>query len=138
MSEFADRTSGFIDDLTDAARRNPVSAALIGMGVVWLFAGRFGGRAGDLLRSTGLDRVPDAARDTLLAVGASADTGVRAVKDATGASLDAVRATGASVARQSMSMPPTRAMASLAEHPISCSARSENMLSSARFTSMMT
>jgi hypothetical protein len=39
MSEVEEKISGFIDSLGDAARRNPLSAALIGMGVLWLFAG---------------------------------------------------------------------------------------------------
>src|SRR5215217_7193966 len=29
----------FVQELTDAARENPVSAALIGMGVLWMFMG---------------------------------------------------------------------------------------------------
>jgi hypothetical protein len=40
MSEMSDRTSGFVQDLGDAVKQNPVSAALIGMGVMWLFASR--------------------------------------------------------------------------------------------------
>jgi hypothetical protein len=56
----------FIKDLGDAARRNPISAALIGMGLVWLFAGsKYGSGAGSILQRTGLDRVPDAARNTI-------------------------------------------------------------------------
>jgi hypothetical protein len=35
-----ERVSSFANDLGDAVRKNPVSAALIGMGVVWLFASR--------------------------------------------------------------------------------------------------
>ena len=65
MTDVAERGSDFIKDLGDAARRNPISAALIGMGIVWLFAG---GKSGlgpaDLLQRTGLDRLPQAARDT--------------------------------------------------------------------------
>jgi hypothetical protein len=38
MTDVAERGSDFIKDLGDAARRNPISAALIGMGIVWLFA----------------------------------------------------------------------------------------------------
>jgi hypothetical protein len=30
---------GFVDDLNDAVRENPVSAALVGMGLLWLFFG---------------------------------------------------------------------------------------------------
>ena len=44
MTDMTENGSDFIKDLGDAARRNPVSAALIGMGVIWLFAG---GKAGD-------------------------------------------------------------------------------------------
>ena len=40
MSETSERASDFVRDLGDAARKNPISAALIGMGVVWLFASR--------------------------------------------------------------------------------------------------
>ena len=36
----AERASNFANDLGDAVRKNPISAALIGMGVVWLFASR--------------------------------------------------------------------------------------------------
>lgn len=60
MSEFGDKTSGFVDSVAEAARRNPISAALIGMGVLWLFSGKSTEHVGDLVRSTGLDRVPAA------------------------------------------------------------------------------
>ena len=40
MTDVTEKGSDFIRDLGDAARRNPVSAALIGMGLVWLFAGK--------------------------------------------------------------------------------------------------
>ena len=68
MSEVEEKTSGFIDSLGDAARRNPLSAALIGMGVLWLFAGKSTGRVGDVLRSIGLDGIPEATRDTFSSV----------------------------------------------------------------------
>ena len=42
MSDISEQTTNFIHDLGDAARRNPLSTALIGMGVVWLFGGRAG------------------------------------------------------------------------------------------------
>ena len=47
MTDMTEKGSDFIKDLGDAARRNPISAALIGMGIVWLFAGanpELGGR----------------------------------------------------------------------------------------------
>jgi len=37
----SDPTSGFIEDLGDAVRRNPLPAALVGMGIMWLFSNRF-------------------------------------------------------------------------------------------------
>ena len=39
MNEFSEKGSDFVRDLSDAARKNPISAALIGMGVLWLFTG---------------------------------------------------------------------------------------------------
>jgi hypothetical protein len=61
MTDISERGMVFLHDLGDAARKNPVSAALIGMGVLWLFTGnRPVERAGDFVRS-GFDRIPDAA-----------------------------------------------------------------------------
>ena len=61
MSEISDKTSGFVRDLGEAARQNPLSAALIGMGVLWLFTGsRTAERAGEFARDSGFDRIPDA------------------------------------------------------------------------------
>jgi hypothetical protein len=59
MRETSESGSDFVRDLGDAVRNNPVSAALIGMGVVWLFASRTQG-------SSPLERiggVADAAQD---------------------------------------------------------------------------
>ena len=88
MTDVAERGSDFIKDLGDAARRNPISAALIGMGIVWLFAG---GKSGlgptDLLQRTGLDRLPQAARDTL-------DTARDGVSSVTSSAVDTVRDAG--------------------------------------------
>ena len=62
MNSVSEKGSEFIQDLSDAARKNPLSAALIGMGVLWLFAGsRPVERVGDFARSAGFDRIPDAA-----------------------------------------------------------------------------
>jgi hypothetical protein len=62
MNTVSEKGSDFIQDLGDAVRKNPLSAALIGMGVLWLFTGsRPVERAGDFVRNTRLDRVPDAA-----------------------------------------------------------------------------
>lgn len=60
----------FVSDLGDAMRRNPVSTALIGMGLLWLFTGdRAKASAERIARGTGLDRVPDVASDAIHRVG---------------------------------------------------------------------
>jgi hypothetical protein len=57
MSDISQKTSGFVRDLGEAARQNPLSAALIGMGVLWLFtSGRTVERAGEFARS-GFERI---------------------------------------------------------------------------------
>jgi hypothetical protein len=83
MTDMTEKGSDFIKDLGDAARRNPVSAALIGMGIVWLFAGKAGVRPADLLERTGLDRLPDAARNAM-----------GATQDRVASAADVVRETG--------------------------------------------
>jgi hypothetical protein len=84
MNDVGDKS--FIDSLGEAARRNPLSAALIGMGVLWLFAGKTNGQAGDLAKST-LDRIPEATRHR-----------TDAISDAVESSFDAVRVKSAGVA----------------------------------------
>src|SRR3954447_3929819 len=80
MSEFSERGSGFVQDLSDAARKNPISAALIGMGVLWLFTGgRTAERAGSLVRGVGVDRIPDAAGSALNAARSTLRSGSEAV-----------------------------------------------------------
>jgi hypothetical protein len=46
MSETTGQSPDFVRDLGDAVRKNPLSAALIGMGAVWLLTSRFGPVAG--------------------------------------------------------------------------------------------
>ena len=88
MSDLGDKTSGFMDSIAEAARRNPVSAALIGMGVLWLFAGKSTGRVGDLVSRTGLNRAPEAGMDTFSSERSDNwRTGLRGKAD----SFDAVR-----------------------------------------------
>lgn len=74
QSSFERKTLGFVDELGSAMRRNPVSTALIGMGLVWLFAG--GGvrsPAARLARKAGVDvdGIADATSDAF-ATGRSA------------------------------------------------------------------
>ena len=40
MTKASDRASGFLGDLGDAVKRNPLPAALVGMGIMWLFSNR--------------------------------------------------------------------------------------------------
>jgi hypothetical protein len=110
MSEFSEKSSDFVRDLGDAARKNPISAALIGMGVVWLFTGgRTAERVGDLVRGAGFDRIPDAAGNALDAarstlrsgtesVGKGVSSATETLKDAGAASLERVARTSSEVA----------------------------------------
>jgi hypothetical protein len=101
MNDVTEKASGFIDDLGDAARRNPISALLIGIGIASLFAsGKSVARVGDVLRSAGLDRVPAAAKDTLDTVKLRIGSGSEAVRDAANSSLDALREKGADTVGQ--------------------------------------
>lgn len=62
-SVYTSAGSDFVRNLGDAARRHPVSTALIGMGVVWLMTGgRPAATASNLVRR-GYDRLPDGAAD---------------------------------------------------------------------------
>lgn len=64
-NEFPSSAGDFVQDLGTAVRENPVSAALIGMGLVWLLTGAGNPltRAQSLARRTGMDRFSDAAAD---------------------------------------------------------------------------
>jgi hypothetical protein len=62
MTAGSNDLSGFVRNLGEAARNNPVSAALIGMGAVWLFASRTR-RGEDLIWRGAMDRIPKAAED---------------------------------------------------------------------------
>jgi hypothetical protein len=110
MSEFSEKGSDFVRDLSDAARKNPISAALIGMGVLWLFTGgRTAERVGDLVRGAGFDRIPDAAGNALDAarstlrsgtesIGGGVSSATETLRDAGSASLDRVARAGSEVA----------------------------------------
>jgi hypothetical protein len=86
-----DRTvsgSSFVQDLRDAAARSPVSAALVGMGVLWMLTGaKSPAGAGNAFRRAGeaLDNVRSGLKES---------TG--SVTDVAASTLDAVRERGAS------------------------------------------
>jgi hypothetical protein len=104
MSDVAEKGSDFIKDLGNAARRNPVSAALIGMGIVWLFAG---GKAGvgpaALIERTGMDRLPEAARDTFQTardgIASATNSASEAVREATSAGKETATRMGTDYAK---------------------------------------
>jgi hypothetical protein len=110
MSDMSEKASDFVRDLSDAAHKNPISAALIGMGVVWLFTGgRTAERVGDLVRGAGFERIPDAAGNALDAarstlrsgsesVGKGVSSATETLRDAGAAGLDRVARAGSEVA----------------------------------------
>ena len=91
MTNAVEHGSRFLRDLGDAANRNPLSAALIGTGVLWLLASR--GGAGTA-RSV-LHRTSDMATDAL----GNASSSLRSASDAAGSRLasatESVRSRGA-------------------------------------------
>jgi hypothetical protein len=97
MTGNSERVGGFVRDLGEAARSNPVSAALIGMGAVWLFASRT--RHGeDLIRRSRIRRLPDVARDVW--EGSRSALRSERVREAARSASDAVRDRGEQVADQ--------------------------------------
>jgi hypothetical protein len=93
MNQKTESGTSFVGDLRDAAARNPVSAALIGMGVLWMLTGaKSPAAAGDALRSAGLNRIPDALDNARSGLKEKAGS----VADAATSALDAVRERGAS------------------------------------------
>ena len=96
MSDISEKGSDFVRDLGDAARRNPISAALIGMGVLWLFTGgRTTERVGDPVRSAGFDRIPDAAGNALDAARSTLRSGAETVGDRVSSATESLRDGGA-------------------------------------------
>jgi hypothetical protein len=92
MNSVSEQGSDFIQDLGNAVRKNPVSAALIGMGVLWLFTGnRPVERASDFARGTGLDRIPDAAGNAFDAARSTLRSGTDAVGERLASATGAVR-----------------------------------------------
>jgi hypothetical protein len=93
MSDISERGSDFIRDLGEAARKNPLSAALIGMGVLWLFTGsRPVERAEEIVRRTaGFNRIPDAAGDAFEAARSTFRMGADSVGESATSAKDALR-----------------------------------------------
>jgi hypothetical protein len=93
MNDQTESALSFVQDLRDAAMRNPVSAALIGMGVLWMLTGaRSPAGARNVFGSAGLDRIPDALDN----VRSGLKEGAGSVRDAAASTFDDVRERGAS------------------------------------------
>lgn len=92
MNDTSGRTSDFVHDLGDAVRKNPLSAALIGMGALWLFTGR-GAAISDAARNAwqGTSTAWRAGTETLNA-GVQSTTG--SVRDRSSQALDRLSAAG--------------------------------------------
>jgi hypothetical protein len=96
MSDISEKGSDFVSDLGDAARRNPISAALIGMGVLWLVTGgRTAERVGDLVKGAGFDRIPDAAGNALDAARSTLKSGAETLGDRVSSATESLRDGGA-------------------------------------------
>jgi hypothetical protein len=98
MSDISERGSDFIRDLGESARKNPLSAALIGMGILWLFTGnRPVERAGEIFRRTGFDRIPDAAGDAFEAARSTLRSGADSLGEQVTSAKNALREGSAGV-----------------------------------------
>lgn len=96
MSDISEKGSDFFRDLGSAARKNPLSAALIGLGVFWLFTGsRPVERAADFVRRTGFDRIPDAAGNAFEAARSTFRSGAGSLGEHVTSAKDALRDDGA-------------------------------------------
>ena len=96
MSDISERGSDFIRDLGNAARKNPLSAALIGMGVLWLFTGgRPVERAEDFVRRTGFDRIAGGAGNAFEAARSSFRSGADSTGEQVTSAKHALREGGA-------------------------------------------
>jgi hypothetical protein len=92
MSDVSQTGSVFIRDLGEAARNNPVSAAFIGMGILWLFTGRKTvERAGEFVRRAGVDRIPDATGNALDAARSTLRDGAELIGDGVSSAREAFR-----------------------------------------------
>jgi hypothetical protein len=93
MNDKTEGGSSFVQDLRDAAARNPVSAALIGMGILWMLTGaKSPAGAGNAFRSAGLDRIPEVLDNVRTGLKESAGS----VREAAASTLEAVRERSAS------------------------------------------
>jgi hypothetical protein len=96
MTDFSEAGSNFVRDLGEAARNNPLSAALIGMGVLWMFTGtRAVGKAGTSFERAG-KRISEASDDTFEAASTSMKSGASALGSGIASAADSVQDSAAS------------------------------------------
>jgi len=90
MNDKSGSAVSFANDLRDAAARNPVSTALIGMGVLWMLTGgRSAEAAGKAFRSV-RDKTPDALENVRAGLQESAESVKDAPVESAGAPRDNV------------------------------------------------
>jgi hypothetical protein len=99
MSDISEQGANFIRDLGEAVRQNPISAALIGMGVFWMLSGRgtAGERVREMARRSHLDRIPDAAGDAFDAAGSTLKSGVESMRSSLSSAAERVQDSAAAV-----------------------------------------
>jgi hypothetical protein len=132
MSDISERGSDFIRDLGESARKNPVSAALIGMGILWLFTGnRPVERAGEIIRRTGFDRIPDVAGNAFESARSTLRSGADSLGEQVASANDALRDAGAG-ALDSAARFGREQMDTAAEYARSIPDSATNVLDSAR------
>jgi len=95
MNDRTESGSSFVQDLRDAATRNPISAALIGMGVLWMLTGaKSPTGAGNAFRTADFDRIPEALGNVRSGLKERAGS----VRDVAASTLDDVRERGSDAA----------------------------------------
>jgi hypothetical protein len=99
MTNIREQGSDFLQDLGESARRNPVSAVLIGVGALWMFTGGRSafGAAGELARRTRLDRLPDVGGAGLGAAGTALQSGWNAAGNTVSSAADKMQSGAAAV-----------------------------------------
>jgi hypothetical protein len=93
MNDTAESGSSFVQDLRDAAARNPISAALIGMGVLWMLTGaKSPAEAGNAFRRAGeaLDNVRSGLKESTGSATDVAASTLNAVRERGATTLDNV------------------------------------------------
>jgi hypothetical protein len=101
---YRSRTGDFVSALQDAVRENPISATLIGMGVLWLFTGGssrslFGGGGRKSIFHSYSEPVSGAVGDGGSSVRRFAESGADAASQVAGAVRDASSAVGDAASR---------------------------------------